>query len=87
MDDTELFAKLLEVAAPWRVTRVAVNVPAARIDVWVEETPGTKYPARPAAPRRRSTTTPRPRSGATWTPASARPRLRGRVGDVGNYGN
>lgn len=44
MDDTELFAKLLGIAAPWRVTRVAVNVPAERIDVWVEEAPGTKYP-------------------------------------------
>ena len=44
MDDTELFAKLLGIAAPWRVTRVTVNVPAERIDVWVEETAGTKFP-------------------------------------------
>ena len=33
MDDTELYAKLLGIAAPWRVTRVAVNVPGERIDV------------------------------------------------------
>jgi transposase len=44
MDDTELFAKLLGITAPWQVTRVAVDVPAERIDVWVEETAGTKFP-------------------------------------------
>jgi hypothetical protein len=44
MDDTELFAKLLGIAPPWRVTRVTVNVPAERIDVWVEEPPGTHFP-------------------------------------------
>lgn len=44
MDDTELFAKLLRTAPPWRVTRVSVDVAAERVDVWVEETPGTKFP-------------------------------------------
>jgi len=44
MNDTELFATLLGITAPWRVTRVAVNVPAERIDVWVEEAPGTQFP-------------------------------------------
>jgi transposase len=44
MDDTELYAKLLGIDAPWRVTRVTVNVPAERIDVWVEETAGTTFP-------------------------------------------
>ena len=44
MDDTELYAKLLGIATPWRVTRVTVNVPAERIDLWVEETAGTKFP-------------------------------------------
>jgi transposase len=43
MDDTELFAKLLGITAPWRVTRVTVNVPVERIDVWVEEAPGAKF--------------------------------------------
>ena len=43
MDDTELFATLLGIAAPWRVTEVAVNVPAERIDVWVAEAPGTQF--------------------------------------------
>jgi len=33
MDDTALFAKLLGIAALWRVTQVTVNVPAERIDV------------------------------------------------------
>ena len=44
MDDTELYAKLLGIAAPWQVTRVTVNVPAERIDVWVEEAPGIQFP-------------------------------------------
>lgn len=42
MDDTVLFTKLLGITAPWRVTKVTVNVPAERIDVWVEEAPGVK---------------------------------------------
>ena len=42
MDDTALFAKLLRITTPWCVTRVTVDVPAERIDVWVEETPGAK---------------------------------------------
>jgi len=44
MDDIELFTKLLGITAPWYVTRVSVNVPAERIDVWVEEAPGTRFP-------------------------------------------
>jgi transposase len=44
MDDTELFAKLLGITGPWRVTRVSVNVPAEQIDVWVEEAAGTMFP-------------------------------------------
>jgi transposase len=44
MDDTELFAKLLGITAPWRLTRVTVNVPGERIDLWVEEAPGTSFP-------------------------------------------
>jgi transposase len=43
MDDTQLFAKLLGITPPWRVARVAVNMAAERIDVWVEEAPGTKF--------------------------------------------
>ena len=43
MDDTELYTKLLGITSPWRVTRVTVNLPAERIDVWVEEAPGTKF--------------------------------------------
>lgn len=44
MDDTELFAKRLGITAPWRVTRVSVNVPAEQIDVWVEEAADTMVP-------------------------------------------
>jgi transposase len=43
MDDTELYTKLLGITPPWRVTRVAVDMAAARIDVWVEEAPGTPF--------------------------------------------
>ena len=43
MDDTELYTKLLGITPPWRVTQVTVNMAAERIDVWVEEAPGTKF--------------------------------------------
>jgi transposase len=44
MDDTELYSKLLGIAPPWRVTGVRVDVAAGRIDVWIEEAPGAKWP-------------------------------------------
>ena len=44
MDSTELFPKLLGIAAPGRITRVAVNVLAVRIDLRVEEAAGTTSP-------------------------------------------
>jgi transposase len=44
MEDTELFSQLLGIRPPWRVTRVAVELAAERIDVWVEEVPGSKFP-------------------------------------------
>ena len=44
MEDTELFTKLLGIQPPWRVTRVEVTLAAERIDVWVEEGPGTQFP-------------------------------------------
>jgi len=44
MDDTELYTTLLGIRPPWRVTRVQVNMAAERVDVWVEEAPGTKFP-------------------------------------------
>jgi len=43
MDDTELYSKLLGITPPGRVTRVAVDMAAERIDVWVEEAPGTQF--------------------------------------------
>lgn len=44
MEDTALFTLLLGIRPPWRVTRVEVALPAERIDVWVEEAPGTQFP-------------------------------------------
>jgi transposase len=44
VDDTELYTKLLGITPPWRVTRVTVDMAAARIDVWVAEAPGTQFP-------------------------------------------
>ena len=43
MDDTELYTTLLGIAPPWRVTRVTVNMAAERVDVWLEEAPGTPF--------------------------------------------
>jgi transposase len=44
MEDTELFTKLLGLQPPWRVTQVQVRLATERIDVWVEEAPGSKFP-------------------------------------------
>jgi len=43
VDDIELYTKLLGITRPWRVTRVTVDMAAERIDVWVEEAPGTEF--------------------------------------------
>ncbi len=44
MEDTALYTLLLGIQPPWRVTRVEVTLAAERIDVWVEEAPGTVFP-------------------------------------------
>ena len=44
MEDTALFTLLWGIRPPWRVTRVEVTLAAERIDVWVEEAPGTQFP-------------------------------------------
>ena len=44
MEDTALYTLLLGIQPPWRVTRVEVALAAERIDVWVEEAPGTVFP-------------------------------------------
>ena len=36
MQDTALYEKLLGIEAPWSVTRVALDVEAGRVDVWVD---------------------------------------------------
>jgi len=43
MEDTELYTQLLGITPPWRVTRVVVDLAAARIDVWIAEAPGTLF--------------------------------------------
>jgi transposase len=43
MRDTELYEALLGIKSPWRVTKVVLNPSAGRVDVWVEDQPGTKW--------------------------------------------
>lgn len=43
MEDTEFYGQLLGLADPWRVRKVALEVAASRVDIWVEETAGTKW--------------------------------------------
>jgi transposase len=43
MQDTELYEKLLGVKSPWKVTKVKLDTDAGRVDVWIEDTPGTKW--------------------------------------------
>ena len=44
MEDTQLYGMLLGIKFPWRVIKVQVDMALSRIDVWVEEAPGTKFP-------------------------------------------
>ena len=44
MEDTQLYAKLLGIKFPWRVSKVQVDMAVSRIDVWVEEASGSMFP-------------------------------------------
>ncbi len=43
MKDTDLYAALLHLSHPWRVTEVKLDIAASRIDVWIEHAPDTKW--------------------------------------------
>jgi transposase len=43
MEDKLLYAKLLGIEFPWLISRVHVDMPAERIDVWVEEASGARF--------------------------------------------
>lgn len=43
MEDTEFYGQLLGLPEPWRVRKVALDIAAGRVDVWVEEAVGTKW--------------------------------------------
>jgi transposase len=43
MRDTELYEALLGLKNPWRVTKVKLDSAAGRVDVWAEDSPGTKW--------------------------------------------
>jgi len=43
MEDRQLYAKLLGIEFPWVISRVQVDMPAERIDVWVEEASEARF--------------------------------------------
>jgi len=43
LEDTEFYGQLLGLPDPWRVRKVALDIVANRVDVWVEEAAGTKW--------------------------------------------
>lgn len=43
MEDTEFYGHLLGLPDPWRVRKVALDIAASRVDVWVEAAAGTKW--------------------------------------------
>ena len=43
MEDTELYAMLLGIRPPWRVTKVVVDMGAERVDVWAEDAAGAQF--------------------------------------------
>jgi len=73
--DTELYAALLKLPAPWVVGEVRLDVAAERVDVWIEAAAEAwwscpecdRAAAVPPCGMARSA------SGGTWTPASAAP--------------
>jgi transposase len=44
MRDTEFYQTLLGVKDPWRVMEVKLDVPSGRVDVWIEDRSGQKWP-------------------------------------------
>jgi transposase len=44
MKDTELYAALLRLGARWMVREVRLDVARERVDVWIEEAVGTRWP-------------------------------------------
>ena len=44
MEDTELYAMLLGIKFPWKISRVHLDMELNRVDVWIAEAPGTKFP-------------------------------------------
>ncbi len=44
MEDTQFYTMLLGIKLPWRVTKVQVDMDLNRVDVWVEEVKGAKFP-------------------------------------------
>lgn len=44
MEDTQLYTMLLGIKFPWRVNKVQVDMVLNRVDVWVEEVQGAKFP-------------------------------------------
>jgi len=44
MEDKELYWHLLGLVAPWRVSRVELDIPGQRVDVWVEHPKGITWP-------------------------------------------
>ncbi len=44
MRDTELYQRVLGLAEPWTVCRVALDVEGGRVDIWVEHPPGARWP-------------------------------------------
>lgn len=44
MQDTKLFETILGIQAPWGISRVTLDTSGARVDLWVEHDPGTRFP-------------------------------------------
>jgi len=43
LEDTEFYKNLLRLPDPWRVGKVSLDMAACRVDIWVEESAGSKW--------------------------------------------
>jgi len=71
MEDTRLYAMLLGIDFPWRISRVQVDMASERIDVWLRKRRARGFLARRAGRTPRCATTCPSKYGGTWIPASA----------------
>jgi hypothetical protein len=72
MEDTQLYAMVLGIKFPCRITKVQGDMKAQRVDVWIEEAAGMKVTYAVCKREALVYDHTENRCGGAWTPVSAR---------------